>query len=67
RACIGYRFAMVEFKCLIFALIRGFQFELAVAPEQIGKKSTVVTRPVVKSELEKGSQLPLKITPYMDS
>ncbi|KIJ41087.1 hypothetical protein M422DRAFT_60506 [Sphaerobolus stellatus SS14] len=67
RACIGYRFSMVEFKCLIFALIRGFQFELAVAPEQIGKKSTVVTRPVVKSELEKGPQLPLKITPYIDS
>ncbi|KIJ33556.1 hypothetical protein M422DRAFT_264483 [Sphaerobolus stellatus SS14] len=64
RSCIGYRFALVESKCLIFALVRAFEFELAVDPSQIIKKSTIVTRPIIVTEMEKGPQLPLKITPY---
>ncbi|KIJ35946.1 hypothetical protein M422DRAFT_34466 [Sphaerobolus stellatus SS14] len=64
RSCIGYRFALVEFKCLIFTLVRAFEFEMAVDPEQIIKKSNIVTRPYIMTEIEKGPQLPLKLAPY---
>ncbi|KZP10666.1 cytochrome P450 [Athelia psychrophila] len=30
RACIGYKFSLVELKALLFALVRAFEFELAV-------------------------------------
>jgi len=67
RACIGYRFSLVEMKALIFTLVRAFEFELAVAPEDITTRALVVQRPVVKSEKEKGAQLPLLVKPYQRS
>jgi len=83
RACIGYRFALVEYvfirfmpvpncdadqnngrmKALLFTLIRAYEFELAVPPSEIIKKATMVSRPFVKTEMEKGSQLPLRLRP----
>ncbi|KAG8815206.1 hypothetical protein FRC19_001183 [Serendipita sp. 401] len=61
RACIGYRFALVEMKALLFFLVRNFEFELAVPAEDITRRPGVVTRPAVKSELSKGNQLPMFI------
>ncbi|EGO00976.1 hypothetical protein SERLA73DRAFT_178985 [Serpula lacrymans var. lacrymans S7.3] len=63
RACIGYRFSLVEMKVLLFVLVRAFEFELAVPASDIGKKATIVQRPIVISEPEKKNQLPLFITP----
>ncbi|KAF9009541.1 cytochrome P450 [Cyathus striatus] len=63
RACIGYRFSLVEMKALLFTLVRAFEFELAVPPDQLIKKSSVVQRPVVISEPDK-NQMPLRIRPY---
>jgi len=63
RACIGYRFALVEMKALLFTLIRAFEFELAVPVEDIGKKSTIVQRPVILSDPAGGSQMPLLLKP----
>lgn len=48
-------------KMMLFTLIRAFEFDLAVNPEDIGKITTIVQRPVVLSELEKGSQMPLLV------
>ncbi|KAH9483603.1 Cytochrome P450 monooxygenase 205 [Psilocybe cubensis] len=59
RACIGYRFSLVEMKALLFTLIRAFEFELAVDPSDIMKKSTIVQRPLLKSDPEGGNQMPL--------
>ncbi|PVG01506.1 cytochrome P450 [Serendipita vermifera] len=59
RACIGFRFAVTEMKALLFALIRSFEFELAVPLDDIFRRSSIVTRPGVKSEPEKGNQMPL--------
>ncbi|KAJ7778746.1 cytochrome P450 [Mycena maculata] len=67
RACIGYRFSLVETKALLFALVRAFEFELAVPVADIGKKSGIVTRPVVRSQPEVGAQMPLLIKPYVRS
>ncbi|KZT65827.1 cytochrome P450 [Daedalea quercina L-15889] len=64
RACIGYRFSLVEMKALVFALVRAFELELAVPASEIVKKATVVQRPLVKSEMEKGNQMPLLLKRY---
>ncbi|KAJ6606201.1 cytochrome P450 [Mycena vulgaris] len=65
RACIGYRFSLVEMKALLFTLVRAFEFELAVPAADIGKKSTIVQRPIVLSEPEAGTQLPLLVRRYV--
>ncbi|KAF7968666.1 hypothetical protein HWV62_29753 [Athelia sp. TMB] len=66
RACIGYKFSIVETKALLFALVRAFDFELAVPGNDIqGSASTLVQRPFVVSEREKGVQMPLLIKPYV--
>ncbi|KAJ7494426.1 cytochrome P450 [Mycena galericulata] len=67
RACIGYRFSLIEMKALLFALIRAFEFELAVPVAEIGKRSAIVQRPILRSERKGGSQLPVIIRPYVRS
>ncbi|KAI0643934.1 cytochrome P450 [Trametes meyenii] len=59
RACIGYRFSLIEMKALIFVLVRAFEFELAVPPEDVQKKTSLVQRPLLRSAPEQGSQMPL--------
>jgi len=59
RACIGYRFSLVETKALLFTLIRAFEFELAVPPSDLVKRSGLVQRPVVKSDVKAGNQMPM--------
>ncbi|KAI0363653.1 cytochrome P450 [Pilatotrama ljubarskyi] len=61
RACIGYRFAVVEMKALVFTLIRAFEMELAVQPEEICTLPGIVLRPRLKRAPEAGSQMPLII------
>ncbi|KAF5386546.1 hypothetical protein D9757_005880 [Collybiopsis confluens] len=64
RACIGYRFSLMEIKALLFILVRTFEFKLAVPREEIISKTTVVQRPRLKNDKEGGSQLPLLISVY---
>ncbi|KAG8829956.1 hypothetical protein FRB91_007152 [Serendipita sp. 411] len=61
RACIGLRFALVEMKALLFALIRSFEFKLAVDADDVIGKVGIVTRPALRSRPEEGHQLPLLI------
>ena len=35
KACIGFKFAILETKALLFHLIRAFEFELAVDPKDV--------------------------------
>ncbi|KLO13381.1 cytochrome P450 [Schizopora paradoxa] len=63
RSCIGYRFAVVEMKVILFALIRAFEFELAIPAEEFTKRSMVVTRPYLKSEKSGRAQMPLFVRP----
>ncbi|KAJ6457452.1 cytochrome P450 [Mycena vitilis] len=67
RACIGYRFSLVEMKALLFTLVRAFEFELAVPVADIGKKTSIVQRPIIRSEPGGGNQMPLLIKPYIRS
>ena len=82
RACIGYRFSLVEYvlaqpcigaadtrcdrrmKALLFTLIRAFEFQLAVSPDEIKKKATIVQRPVLASDPDGKNQMPLFVKPY---
>ncbi|EIM89578.1 cytochrome P450 [Stereum hirsutum FP-91666 SS1] len=61
HACIGYRFSIVEMKYLLFTMIRSFEFELAISPEDIGRKTSVVGRPFIASNPAAGTQLPVLI------
>ncbi|KAI0075930.1 cytochrome P450 [Panus rudis PR-1116 ss-1] len=63
RACIGYKFSIVEIKAIIFTLVRSFEFKLAVRPEDVVKRSGIVQRPIVLSEPQGGNQMPLLISP----
>ncbi|KAI0357855.1 cytochrome P450 [Trametes cingulata] len=64
RACIGYRFSIVEMKALIFTLVRAFEFELAVPPSEIKRAAGIVQRPMLRSQLELGNQMPLLVRRY---
>jgi len=61
RACIGYKFSVVEMKALLFTLIRAFEFQLAVPAANIKGKTSVVQRPIVTSDPSGKNQLPLLI------
>ena len=54
----------VRMKALLFTLVRAFEFELVVPAEDIGKKSSIVQRPYLKSNPEGGNQMPLKVKLY---
>ncbi|KAG8743101.1 hypothetical protein FRC10_000401 [Ceratobasidium sp. 414] len=58
RSCIGYRFAVIEMKALLYSLIRAIEFDIDPSIVVEGK-TTVVTRPRIASEPEKGNQMPL--------
>jgi len=64
RACIGYRFSLLEMKALLFTLVRAFEFELAVPAKDIARRTAIVQKPVVLSDKEGGNQMPLLIKPY---
>ncbi|CAE6471133.1 unnamed protein product [Rhizoctonia solani] len=62
RSCIGYRFALIEMKALLYTLVRSIEFSIDPNIE-IGRSVTAVLRPHVVSERQKGSQMPLICNP----
>lgn len=52
-------------KALIFTLIRAFSFELSDPTLEIYGKTSIVTRPLVRGQEEKGNQMPLKVSLVM--
>ncbi|KAF9533656.1 cytochrome P450 [Crepidotus variabilis] len=65
RACIGYRFSIVEMKTILFTLVRAFELDLAVPGSDIVKKSGLIRRPVLVTD--NSNQLPLVIRPLTHS
>ncbi|KAJ3995138.1 cytochrome P450 [Lentinula boryana] len=59
RSCIGIRFALIEVKTFLFVLLTNFIFQAGADP--IDKVNVVLTRPFVKKQFKKGSQMPLII------
>ncbi|KAL7285787.1 hypothetical protein ACG7TL_000896 [Trametes sanguinea] len=64
HACIGYRLSLAELRALMFILVRAFEFELAVKPDDVTAVGMFTQRPAVRSEAAKGAQMPLIIRPY---
>ncbi|KAK7026777.1 hypothetical protein VNI00_015435 [Paramarasmius palmivorus] len=63
-ACIGWRFALVEMKALLFILVRSFEFELAVPRDEVLiKQGFPIHRPFVKSSGR--HDLPLLLRPVV--
>ncbi|KAK7022202.1 cytochrome P450 [Favolaschia claudopus] len=66
RACIGFRFSIIELKALLFTLVRSLEFELAVPAGDIGRTITpIVQLPSVRSDADAGSQLPVLVKPFV--
>ncbi|KAI9513467.1 cytochrome P450, partial [Russula earlei] len=61
HACLGYRFSLVEMKAILFAFVRAFDFELAVPPSEITRRTMIVARPFLTSGPQNMPQLPLVI------
>ncbi|KAJ7055863.1 cytochrome P450 [Mycena amicta] len=62
--CIGFRFSLAELKALLFTLIRAFEIDPAVPKGGIGPVTAgLMQRPAVLAAKQKGSGLPLILTP----
>ncbi|KAF7304212.1 hypothetical protein MIND_00653400 [Mycena indigotica] len=66
--CIGFRFALVEFKALLFTLVRAFEFDASVPKSGIAPFTAgAIQRPSVllpgQSQRGQKSGLPLVVTP----
>ncbi|CCM05367.1 uncharacterized protein FIBRA_07582 [Fibroporia radiculosa] len=65
RSCIGFRFTLIEMKAIMFTLLRAFEFELALPADEIVRQTADIQRPIVKSEADKGGQLPMLVRPHV--
>src|SRR5579863_8185825 len=54
---------LCRIKAILFTLVRGFEFELALPADDIVRISTIVGRPTIASNPAAGPQLPLLIRP----
>ncbi|EJU05910.1 cytochrome P450 [Dacryopinax primogenitus] len=61
RACIGYKFSVVEIKVFLYTIVREFEFEFADKTMEFEERSTIVTRPVIKGRVKEGPALPLRL------
>ncbi|KAG6373635.1 cytochrome P450 [Boletus reticuloceps] len=58
-----YWLSVLDRRAILFSLVRAFEFELAVPASQIGSRTAIVQRPVLRSDPTQ-PQLPLLVRPY---
>ncbi|KAJ7594780.1 cytochrome-450 hydroxylase [Mycena floridula] len=63
RACIGMRFSIIEIKTFLSILLANFVFSETDAT--IFRANVVFTRPYVQGRYKDGSQLPLRVSPFV--
>lgn len=61
RSCIGWKFAVLELQAFLVELIGTFEFSLTPESWKIRREGALVMIPTVEGEVEKGSQLPLRV------
>ncbi|KAJ3985973.1 cytochrome P450 [Lentinula detonsa] len=61
RSCIGWRFAVAELQTFIVVLLRNFVIESTPKLAKIRRESALTMVPVIEGELDKGTQLPLRV------
>ncbi|KAJ3995671.1 cytochrome P450 [Lentinula boryana] len=62
RSCIGWRFAVIEVQAFIVELLSNFEFSATPQIDKVRREAAIVMVPTIEGEIEKGSQLPLRVT-----
>ncbi|EGO00602.1 hypothetical protein SERLA73DRAFT_104941 [Serpula lacrymans var. lacrymans S7.3] len=62
RSCIGWRFALIEIQTFLIEMVGNFEFALAVDPGKIRRENCIIMVPTIEGEMEKGVQMPLKVS-----
>ncbi|KIJ66116.1 hypothetical protein HYDPIDRAFT_110276 [Hydnomerulius pinastri MD-312] len=62
RACIGWRFAVIEFQAFLVEIVGKFEFAPTDKAERIRREACLVMVPTVDGEVEGGVQLPLAVS-----
>ncbi|KAG1836307.1 cytochrome P450 [Suillus subluteus] len=62
RACIGWRFAVIEIQAFLTEIVGKFEFAPTDKTELIRREACVVMVPTVEGEVENGVQLPLRVS-----
>ncbi|KIK56481.1 hypothetical protein GYMLUDRAFT_47014 [Collybiopsis luxurians FD-317 M1] len=62
RSCLGWRFAIIELQAFVVELLSKFEFHPTAQIEHIRREAAFAMVPTVEGELDKGSQLPLRVT-----
>jgi len=62
RACLGWRFAVIEIQTFLFELVSRLKFDPTEKTASIRRENCLVTLPMVGGEEQKGNQLPLRIS-----
>ncbi|KAF8557917.1 cytochrome P450 [Imleria badia] len=62
RACLGWRFALLEIQVFLSTLVGKFEFAMTDKAERIVRQPALVMAPMVDGELDRGIQLPLTIS-----
>lgn len=63
RACIGWRFAIMEIQTITVELLGNFVFKLPDGVELLDAPGTLSTLPIVRGKAADGAQVPLQIAP----
>ncbi|KAK0445344.1 cytochrome P450 [Desarmillaria tabescens] len=63
RACLGWRFAIMEIQTVTVELLGNFEFKLPDGVELLDAPGTLSCLPIVKGKLADGTQVPLQIAP----
>ncbi|PVF92377.1 cytochrome P450 [Serendipita vermifera] len=61
KACLGFRFAVLEMKALLYILIRAFEFEPTVPEYKVIRRPMAIARPMITDEKHLGSHLPMRV------
>ncbi|KAG9312011.1 cytochrome P450 [Chiua virens] len=63
RACLGWRFAVIEIQAFLVELVGKFEFRMTDRSEIVVRRGqSIVMFPTVEGEAERGSQLPLAVS-----
>ncbi|OAX38351.1 cytochrome P450 [Rhizopogon vinicolor AM-OR11-026] len=62
RACIGWRFAVIEIQAFLTEVVGKFEFAPTDKSERIRREACLVMAPTVEGEVENGVQLPLRVS-----
>ncbi|KAI9573309.1 cytochrome P450 [Boletus coccyginus] len=62
RACLGWRFALIEIQAFLSSLVGKFEFAMTDKAERIVRQNMVIMAPMVDGEPDLGTQMPLAIS-----